>query len=278
MRLDYIIINGTVYDGSGRPPERFSIGIKDDRIVLLNKIEDSKVRGSSIIDAKGLAIAPGFIDTHGHSEFTILADPSQEGKLFQGITTEINGNCGLSAAPLYGDYLKHRTADLKEYEIPYRWNTLGEYLQILENIKPALNFATLAGHGNIRGAIKGMNAGRPSADELREMKKLLEEALMEGAIGISTGLIYPPGIYSDTEELIELTKHGAAVSKRRPFIYTSHMRSESDRLIEAVTEVIEIGKRAGSSVHISHIKTAGRNNWHKIDRILEIIDKAKKRV
>lgn len=273
--MDYIIINGTVYDGSGRPPEKFNIGIKGDRIVLLKGPENPDVKDASVIDAKGLAIAPGFIDTHGHSEFTVLADPSQEGKLFQGITTEINGNCGLSAAPLYGDYLRHRMDDLMEYEIPYRWNTLREYFQILEDIKPSINFVTLAGHGNIRGAIKGMGAGRPSAEEIRDMKKLLEEALMDGAIGLSTGLIYPPGIYSDTEELIELTRHGAQVSKTRPFIYTSHMRSESDRLIEAIDEVIEIGEKTGSSVHISHLKTAGSNNWHKIDRVLEMLHRAR---
>ncbi|MCX7793753.1 MAG: D-aminoacylase [Thermodesulfovibrionales bacterium] len=232
--------------------------------------------GKSVIDAEGLAIAPGFIDTHGHSEFTVIADPGQEGKLFQGITTEINGNCGLSAAPLYGDYLSHRMEDLREYDIPYRWNSLNEFFEILEEIKPALNFATLVGHGNIRGSVMGFRSGKPSEKELKEMKRLLEEALLEGAIGLSSGLIYPPGIYSDTDELIELTEYGIRISKPyRPFIYASHMRSESDNLIEALEEVIEIAKRSGSPVHISHLKTAGRNNWNKIDRVLEIIHRAK---
>lgn len=221
-------------------------------------------------------MAPGFIDCHAHSEFTVLADPAQEGKIFQGITTEINGNCGLSAAPLYGDYLAHRLEDIKEYDIPYRWNTLREYFQILEEIRPSVNFATLAGHGNIRGSVRGFKSGKPSPEEMKAMKGLLHEALADGAIGISTGLIYPPGIYSETKELIELTQSGYEILKKgKPFIYASHIRSEGDNLIEAVEEVIEIGKRTGSPVHISHLKTAGRNNWHKIDRILQLIHRAR---
>lgn len=260
------------YDGTGNPPENRPLGIRGDRIVFPSR--DSQAE--QIIDINGLAIAPGFIDTHGHSEFTLLAEPGQEGKLFQGITTEINGNCGLSAGPLYGDYLHHRLDDLREYDIPYRWHTLREYFQILELIRPSINFATLVGHGNIRGSVMGFKQGSPSRKDIEKMVSLLKEALSDGAIGLSTGLIYPPGIYSSTEELVELAKEGLEFSKslNKSFIYASHMRSESERLIEAIEEVLEIGKKSGSPVHISHLKTAGRGNWHKIEKVLEILHSA----
>lgn len=266
------MINGLIYDGTGNPPENRPLGIRGDRIVFPSK--DSQAE--QIIDINGLAIAPGFIDAHGHSEFTILADPGQEGKLFQGITTEINGNCGLSAGPLYGDYLNHRMDDLKEYDIPYRWNTLREYFQILELIRPSLNFVTLVGHGNIRGSVMGFKQRTPSREDMERMILLLKEALRDGAIGLSTGLIYPPGIYSSTEELIELVTEGLGFSKilNKSFIYTSHMRSEAERLLEAIGEVLEIAKRSGSPLHISHLKTAGRENWHKIEKVLEILHSA----
>ncbi len=266
------MINGLIYDGTGNPPENRPLGIRGERIVFPSRDSEAE----QVIDINGLAVAPGFIDTHGHSEFTILADPGQEGKLFQGITTEINGNCGLSAGPLYGDYLEHRMDDLKEYDIPYRWNTLREYFQILELIRPSINFATLVGHGNIRGSVMGFKQGAPSREDMERMTLLLKEALRDGAIGLSTGLIYPPGIYSSTEELIELTGEGLKFSKtmNKSFIYASHVRSESERLIEAIEEVLEIGKKSGSPVHISHLKTAGRENWHKIEKVLEILHRA----
>jgi len=283
VELDFLIINGTVYDGLGGPPREVSVGIKKRRIVL-DKLDTTTVtfattQAKEVINAKGLAIAPGFIDTHSHSEFTVLADPWQEGKLFQGITTEINGNCGLSAAPLYGEYLAHRMDDLKEYDIPYRWNTLKEYFFILESLKPSINFATLVGHGNIRGSVMGFSDRIPSEEEIKRLCYLIEQSIEDGAIGLSTGLIYPPGIYSSTEELIKLTSHGARFSSSMnlPFIYTSHMRSESDKLIESIEEVISVAEGSTSPVHISHIKTAGRNNWNKIEKVLELIYDARKR-
>ncbi len=276
MELDFLIINGTVYDGLGGPLREVSVGIKDRRIVL-DKLDTTQAK--EVINAKGLAIAPGFIDTHSHSEFTVLADPWQEGKLFQGITTEINGNCGLSAAPLYGEYLAHRMDDLKEYDITFRWNTLREYLSILETLKPSVNFATLVGHGNIRGSVIGFSNRIPSESEKERFYSLIEQSIKDGAIGLSTGLVYPPGIYSSTEELVDITSHGAkfSASMNLSFIYTSHMRSESDSLIESVEEVISIAEGSTSPVHISHIKTAGRNNWNKIDKVLELIYDARKR-
>ncbi|MBT9536987.1 MAG: amidohydrolase family protein, partial [Nitrospirae bacterium] len=274
-KIDLLIKNGAVYDGTGAEPFEADIGVAGDKIVFVNKKSEarsqkSEVRATKIINAKGFAVSPGFIDTHAHSEFTLLADQRAEGKLLQGITTEINGNCGLSAAPLYGKALEHREKDLAELGIKERWSTFEEYFNILEGRGIALNFVTLAGHGNIRASVIGYKDKKPTASELKKMRALLQKTIDAGAIGLSTGLIYPPGIYSDTEELIELCK--VLSQKPRPsiskLIYTSHMRSEGKGLIESIKEIIRIGKEANIKVHISHIKTSGKENWHKIDEAI----------
>ncbi len=288
MKVDLLIKNGIVFDGAGAEPFEADIGVAGDKIAFINKVSGvrcqvSKTRGEKVIDAKGLAVAPGFIDTHAHSEFTLLADPRAEGKLFQGITTEINGNCGLSAAPLYNEAAEHRENDLKELKIKERWKTFGEYFRILEDRGIALNFLTLAGHGSIRASAVGYKDKRPGKIEMRKMQVLLKESINEGAAGLSTGLIYPPGIYSDTEELIELCK---VIPPLRPplerggwggGIYTSHMRSEGKNLIESIKEVIRIGKEADVRVHISHIKTSGKENWDKIDEAVGLIENARRK-
>lgn len=268
--MDYLIINGLVIDGSGREPVEASIGIKGDRISFIG---NSKVDAKEVIDAKGLVLSPGFIDTHAHSEFTLLADKRAEAKISQGITTEINGNCGLSAAPLYKEAFEQREADLEELDIKERWSTLEEYFAILKNRGIAINFATLCGHGNIRASVIGYKNRKPSQKDMAEMKRLLSDALRDGAKGLSTGLIYPPGVYSDTEELIELCSE--LLTPNSKFIYTSHMRSEGDGLIESIEEIIEIGRKTGVHVHISHIKTSGENNWWKIDKAIELMERAR---
>ncbi len=265
--LDYLIKNGLVYDGSGSEPIETNIGIKDDRIAYIGTDEPP---AGEIINANGLAVSPGFIDTHAHSEFTILADGRAEGKLSQGVTTEINGNCGLSAAPLYGDAFSYREADLKELGIEDRWSSFGQYFDILKYKGIAINFATLCGHGNIRASVVGYKNTAPNENALNEMKRLLSDAVEQGAKGLSTGLIYPPGVYSRTEELIELSRILSPDG-----IYASHMRSEGDALMEAIEEAVSIGKGAGIKVHISHIKTSGERNWRKADKAIELIEDAR---
>ncbi len=255
-----------IYDGSFSDPYVSNIAISGDKIrfISTSKIKDAV----NTIDAKGLAVSPGFIDTHAHSDFTIVADHRAEGKIFQGITTEINGNCGLSAAPLYNKAFERREEDLKELDIKERWNTLQEYFKVVEKRGIAVNFATLVGHGNIRGSVIGYDDRPPSSRELSEMSDLIFESIEQGAIGLSTGLIYPPGTYSKTEELITLSKP----LKDSGLIYTSHMRSEGTMLLEAIQEVIRIGREAGIKVHISHLKTAGEQNWHKADKVISLFD------
>jgi len=268
--FDYFIKNGLVFDGSGSEPVETNIGVKDDRIVYIgNECFSAK----EIFDAKGLIICPGFIDTHAHSEFTILADGRAEGKLSQGVTTEINGNCGLSAAPLYNEARERREEDLKELGIKERWTTFREYFDILRNKGIAINFATLCGHGNIRASVIGYKDIRPDEDAMNGMKRFLSDAVEQGAKGISTGLIYPPGVYSNTEELIELCS--SLITHHSSPIYASHMRSEGDALIEAIKEVINIGNGAGIKVHISHVKTAGERNWGKIDEAIELMEESR---
>ncbi|MDI6890341.1 MAG: D-aminoacylase [Thermodesulfovibrionales bacterium] len=275
MRIDLFIKDGLVFDGTGSEPFKADLGISGDKIVFVDQdIKGNKsgtmLRPEKVIDADGLSVAPGFIDTHSHSEFTLLADPRAEGKICQGITTEINGNCGLSAAPLFSKALTQREEDFKEFGIHERWSTFEEYFQILEKRGIAINFATLVGHGNIRASVRGYKDQELTKSDIKKMSALLRESISEGAIGLSTGLIYPPGVYSRTEELIEM----AGCCKN--LIYTSHMRSEGDRLIESIEETIRIGKEAGIKVHISHIKTSGEENWHKIENAISLMKESKK--
>ncbi|HSB52123.1 MAG TPA: D-aminoacylase [Dissulfurispiraceae bacterium] len=258
--IDYLLTKGRIIDGTGGEPLEANLGIQDDRIAYVGR---GLVQARETIDVEGLVVSPGFIDTHGHSEFNLLADGRAEGKLSQGVTTEINGNCGLSAAPLHGEALEHRLASLEELGIEERWSTFGEYFTIMASKGIAINFATLCGHGNLRASVIGYRDVAPSDSELSRMKALLRDALREGAKGLSTGLIYPPGVYADTEELIELSR--AAVSANTRSIYASHMRDEGDALIEAIEEVLRIGRETPIPVHISHIKTAGEQNWPKIE-------------
>ncbi len=263
----YLIENGTVFDGSGAGPREINIGIHDDRIVYAGS---ERIDAERTINARGLVVAPGFIDTHAHSEFTLLADGRAEGKLSQGVTTEINGNCGLSAAPLYGEALMRREADMDELGIKARWSTFGEYFTLLRKNGIAINFATLCGHGNIRASVIGYKDSAAGSADMAEMKRLLYDAVRAGAKGLSTGLIYPPGIYSVTSELTSL-----AGSLPLPGVYASHMRSEGDALIESILEMLEIGRGAGVPLHISHLKTAGEQNWWKIDDAIRVIETAR---
>jgi N-acyl-D-amino-acid deacylase len=269
-RFTLAIKNGLIHDGTGTPPFRADVGIRGDAITFIGDVVDA----DQVIDATGLIVAPGFIDTHGHSEFTMLAAPEAHGKLMQGITTEVNGNCGLSAGPMRGPVKERREADQQEYAIAERWDTLGEHFRILEARGPAINYATLSGHGNIRASVMGYEDRTPTEGEIDEMKELLLQSLSEGAIGLSTGLIYPPGVYSEAREIEALASAGVSATEGH-FIYASHMRSEGDGLLESIEETLDVGRHTGSPVHVSHIKTAGRANWDKARAVIEMIENAR---
>ncbi len=266
---DLVLTGGTVCDGTGSPPFISDVGIKGDKLSAVG----IDLKGHRIIEISGLVVSPGFIDVHSHSEFTLLADPRAEGKLLQGITTEVNGNCGLSAAPMLGDVINQRETDLKEHGIPERWGSFSEYFNILANRRPSLNYATLVGHGSLRASVMGYVDHVPTPDELKRMKGLLEDAVGAGALGLSTGLIYPPGIYSKPPEIEALATHGNAL--REGFVYASHMRSEGDRLLESIRETLDVGRASGARVNISHLKASDRSNWHKAGEAISLLEAAR---
>lgn len=271
-RFSLLLKGGTVYDGTGGPPFKADVGIRGDTVVFVGQAPSGGA--DNTLDVSGLCVSPGFIDTHAHSDFSLLAGPLAEGKVLQGVTTEVNGNCGMSAAPLLGDALSQREGDLMEYGIKERWADLSEYFSLLEERMPALNVATLVGHGNIRASVMGYSSRSPGEEEMLQMERLLHESLSHGALGLSTGLIYPPGVYSDTSELVRLAASGGAYFGEG-FVYATHMRSEGQGLIEALEETLAIGRGVGVKVHVSHIKTAGREYWHKAESCVALLEEAR---
>ncbi|MEI6169066.1 MAG: D-aminoacylase [bacterium] len=266
--FDLKIINGMILDGTGGPARRADIGINGDRIRAMGALEKAEAR--SVIDAQGHLVCPGFIDTHSHSDAYLLIEPTAPSKVYQGITTEVVGNCGASAAPCLGE--AHLASDWQLHTYPGQWQTMAEYRQVLETVRPILNVVPLVGHNVLRASVMGYQGRAATDDEVKAMERLLEESLEAGGRGLSTGLIYPPGMYAAREEILRL----ARVVQRKEGIYTSHMRSESSRLIEALDETIGVGRETGVRVQVSHLKTSGQGNWHLIDAALETIVSARR--
>jgi N-acyl-D-amino-acid deacylase len=266
--LDICIKNGLIVDGTGRPGFRADVGIVGDKIVLIE--DEIEIEAEQTIPAGGLVVSPGFIDPHSHSDLTLLVDPCAQSKIRQGVTTEITGNCGDSAAPAIGAARIELSKMVESYNLDVTWTRFDEYLDQLRSSGMALNVAPLVGHNTIRGCVLGYDDIQPSPDELVKMQNLADEAMAGGAIGLSSGLIYPPGLYARTQEVIEI----ARVIAERGGIYASHVRNESDKLLEAVDEAIEIGKGADIRVEISHLKLEGYRNWAGADRLLEKIERA----
>jgi len=265
--FDLKIINGTVYDGLGGEPFQADVGVTDDRIGDVGDLSVAEARDT--VDAAGRYVCPGFIDAHSHSDTYLLIEPDAPSKLFQGITTEVVGNCGASGAPLHGDY--RMPSDWLEKEYPESWNSVGEYRCLLESVTPAPNAVLLIGHNTLRAGVMGY-ADRPATtDELEAMKSRLATCLEEGGAGLSTGLVYSPGMFAPSDEVVALAEVVAAAGG----IYTSHMRSESGRLLDAIDETIDIGRKAGCRVQVSHLKTAGKANWGLIDGAVERIEGAR---
>ncbi|MBI4714348.1 MAG: D-aminoacylase [Nitrospirae bacterium] len=267
--LDLLIKNGLVVDGSGGPDAFQDIGIKDGKIAAVGRLHDA--RATSTLDASNLVVTPGFIDIHAHSEYHLLIHPQATSKVRQGVTTEICGNCGYSAAPLYGEVLERRKEEYRSLGLEITWSTLAEFRQLLEGKGIGVNVATFTGHGNVRGSVLGYRDSKPTREEQARMEALMEETLIEGALGLSTGLIYPPGVYADRDEITSL----AAMAARYGGLYATHMRSEGDQLVEAVEESIDICRRGGIPLQISHLKTSGQANWSKIHEVFRRIESAR---
>ena len=274
MTFDVILSGGLVVDGSGNPWFRADVGVRDGKIVKIGRLKESQAE--EVIDARGLVVAPGFIDIHSHSDLTLWVNPKLDNKIMQGVTTEVVGNCGTSAAPLTGEALEETERFIEG--LPGGagrrpgWSTLAEYHNQLEDQGVPVNVATLIGHSTVRMCVMGCRRGPPSDSEMDEMKTLVAQGMEDGAFGVSTGLIYAPGCYAETSEIIELAK----VSAEYGGIYVTHIRNEGAHLYEAVMEALGVGKQAGLPVHISHHKASGRLNWGKVKVSLKIIEEARR--
>jgi N-acyl-D-amino-acid deacylase len=269
--FDLIISGGYVFDGLGKEAIKADIGISGGFIEEIGKISDA--RGRSIINAKDLAVCPGFIDAHEHTDVELLVNPKAESSIHQGITTLVSGNCGSSPFPIPEEIYDETKDNLKEQlEIDLTWMNIKGFFSRLEEKGMALNYATLVGQGAIRGASMGFNDRPPKQEELERMKMLVEENIKSGAVGLSTGLEYAPGSYAQPDEITELCKVVAQLGG----VYATHMRDEGDRLIESLDESIEVARKTGVSLEISHFKIAYPRNWHKIDQAIAQIEDAKK--
>jgi N-acyl-D-amino-acid deacylase len=268
--FDLIIRGGYVLDGSGGEAFEADIGISGDYIKEIGQI--LSVRGKSVIEAKDLIVCPGFIDVHEHTDVELMVNPKAESSIHQGITTLVSGNCGSSPFPLAEEIYEETRENLKEvFELDLTWRDINGFFSRLEEKGMALNYSTLVGHGAIRGAAMGFNDRDPSQEELEKMKKMVAENIEYGAIGLSTGLEYAPGSYAKAEEIIELGK----VVSQNGAVYASHMRDEGDRLLESLDETIDVARKTGVSVEVSHLKVAYPRNWPKIDAALAKIEEAK---
>lgn len=270
--FDLIIRHGTVFDGTGAPARRVDVGIVGDRIAAIDDLTNATA--ARVLDATNCYVTPGFIDIHAHSDETVFLAPTMDSKVHQGVTTEVTGNCGSSAAPMFGAARDDWAREMARYpNLVLDWHTLDEYLTRVERTRLSTNYATYVGHGTLRACVMGHVMRAPTSDELTQMQNLLAQALDEGAWGLSTGLIYPPSAYADVDELVALSR----VAAERGGLYTSHIRNEGDRLLEAVDEALMIGEHAQIRVQLAHHKAAGKNNWGKVNASLEQIARARER-
>lgn len=269
MKNNLLIKNGLIVDGTGGISFNGDVIIEGDKIVDVIKGGVADCADFEVIDCTGKIVSPGFIDCHAHSDAYLILEPDAPSKITQGITTEINGQCGGSIAPRYGEArLSSDWASLLGEKLT--WRSLREYREVLEANKPALNTVQFIGHNTLRSSVVGYAGRAASKEEIKEMTRLLERELDDGGYGFSTGLIYQPGKYATSEEVIELTR--AAANKGA--YYSTHMRSEGDEILESIDEVINLAKETGIRAEISHLKTSGKNNWPKIDRVLDKIESA----
>ena len=267
--FDIVIHGGTVYDGTGAPGRGGDVGIRGDRITSIGDL--SGARATSVVDASGLAVAPGFINMLSWSTESLLVDGRSQGELREGVTTQIFGE-GSSMGPLTAEMKRRALEQMGDLKYDITWTTLSEYLRTLESRGVSQNVASFIGATTIREYVIGLEDRKPTAEQLDRMRALVRQEMEAGALGIGSSLIYAPAFYASTEELIELCK----VAARYRGKYISHMRSEGNRLIEAVDELIRISREARLPAEIYHLKAAGQENWPKMDRVIEKVEAARK--
>lgn len=266
--LDILIQNGWVVDGTGSPRYMADVAIEGDRIIDIGRMDGAEAK--SFIDASGCVVTPGFVDMHSHSDFSLPVLPTADSLVHQGITTVVVGQCGSSPAPLLEETRKS-VIEKSAAPLPWdEWSTFGSYLDYMKRIGTSVNIVHLVGQGTIRSAVMGFAAGPANEAQMNKMKEEVVKAMDEGAIGVSSGLIYPPGSYARTEELIALTRPAG----ERDGFYFSHIRGEGDTLLEAIAEAIRIGRETDTAVQISHFKVSGERNWDRVTQALDLIDQA----
>jgi len=267
--IDLVIRGATVYDGSGAPARRADVALRGDRIASLGELPARAAARE--LDARGLALAPGFIDVHTHDDFAAVLHPEMGFKVQGGVTTVVVGNCGMGVAPW-----RVATAMAQAFHpgaaLP-EWEGFAGYLAQLDAEPPSCNVAALVGHGTVRAAVMGGDARAPNRDELDRMRGIVREGLEDGCFGLSTGLIYEPGRHASTDEIVALALELAGSGA----LYATHMRNEGTGLLDSVQEAIEIGERAGVPVQISHHKAAGREAWGLVRESLRLIEQARAR-
>ncbi len=267
MSYDIIIRNASIVDGTGAPPFEASIGVRGDRIATVGDIAE---RGAVELDARGLSVAPGFIDVHSHDDWAVLLTPEMDFKVMQGVTTDVVGNCGMGAAPNPAAAVIFRALHGESAKVP-DWTDYAGYLRTMDENPASINVAVLAGHGSLRLGAMGNAKREPTRDEMATMCGWLRDAIDAGAVGLSTGLIYEPGRYARTAEIIELARQMQGTGA----LYASHMRNEAAGLLDSIRETIRIGAEAGVPVQISHHKASGLENWGMVRESLRLIEEAR---
>lgn len=271
---NYILRGGWVFDGRGGKPRVGDVAVEDDRLDAVGEVHgDSGTAPPSalkILDCSGLAVAPGFIDVHTHSDLSLLAGPEADTHVAQGVTTNVCGNCGNSPFPARGPRAERLAETAAQYGLKVDWKGLPGYLKRIEKTPAAINRGLLVGHGAVRASVLGYDNRPPNEEELEAMRQEVRKAMKLGCLGLSTGLIYPPGMYAETGEIVDL----ARVAAESGGVYASHMRSEGAALEESLAEFIRVGLEAKIPAVLSHIKVSGRENWDKIDALIGELEKA----
>lgn len=283
MRI--LIKEAAIVDGSGAPSFEGDILVEEGIIKKIGKnIEKSIVgtltgqdsKDTILIDGKGLAAAPGFIDTHSHSDLKILTEPEVLPKVMQGITTEVLGQDGISMAPLPKNHIDSWRKNIAGLDgesdtINWEYETTENYLKMIEAAEPGINESYLVPHGNVRMEVMGLDNRQPTPDEIQKMCEITRREMKSGCLGLSSGLIYTPCAYSETNEIIEMCK----VVAEYDGVFVVHQRSEADTILSSMEEIIEIGRKSGVKIHFSHFKVCGKDNWDKLEDMLKLLDKAK---
>jgi len=267
---DIIITNGTIYDGTGGTSYSGGIAVRDGRITHVGELPDG-LTAPEMIDARGMAVTPGFINMLSWADVPLLHDGRSMSNIKQGVTLEVMGE-GWSMGPFTDRMALEREEDQGDITYDVTWRTLGGFLEHLEQRGVSTNVASFVGATTVRIYVIGRDDRAPSPDELAKMQELVSEAMQEGAMGLSTALIYAPAWYADTDELIALASAAAGYDG----VYATHLRSEGDRFLEAIEEMLQIAEQAGIAAHIHHLKAAGTENWHKIDDVIERVEQAQR--